>query len=153
MTSDRGKGRNSGPCLAHALPDVQGGLSAAVRRPKGSCHPDRMDDGWPAPWIGNFGYQVLPGPVLYHWGGASGAQKVLYIPRPSHRQPFKVKIQETPWQALSCRGETRVPIVPYPTPNTYNYKGDARELLPSEKGTRAAPGSPTQSLLPSDIHS
>lgn len=32
----------------------------AVRRPKGSCHPDRMDDGWPAPWIGNFRYQVLP---------------------------------------------------------------------------------------------
>lgn len=53
---------------------------------------------------------------------------------------------------MSRRGETRVPIIPYPTPNTYN-KGDARGLLPSEKGTGAAPGSPTQSLLPSDIHS
>lgn len=50
---------------------------------------------------------------------------------------------------MSHRGEARVPIVPYPTPNTYNYKGDAR----GEKGTGAAPGSPTQSLLPSDIHS
>lgn len=86
---------------------------------------------------------------LSHWGGASGAQKVLYTPRSSHRQPFKVKIQETWWQAMSHRGEARVPIVPYPTPNTYNYKGDAR----GEKGTGAAPGSPTQSLLPSDIHS
>lgn len=54
---------------------------------------------------------------------------------------------------MNCRGETRVPIVPYPSPNTYNYKGDARGLLPNEKGTGTASGSPMQSLLPSDIHS
>lgn len=90
---------------------------------------------------------------LSHWGRAPGAQKVLYTPRPSQRQPFKVKLQETRWACHKPRGETRVPIVPYPTPNTYNYKGGARGLLPSEKGTGAASGSPTQSLLPSDIHS
>lgn len=59
--SDNGKDMSTGLFLVHTLPDVWDGLSVAIRRPKGPCHPDRRDDGWPALWVGSFRYQAMPG--------------------------------------------------------------------------------------------